>query len=410
MNVWVLGAGCSKSYEQSPTGQKMPVAKDFFKTYGALDISSNLWVLIGDILNFARDEYGVDPLDFGTFSKDMEAFHSLAEQRFLELSGRPRSQLSSEEFGQMYQAWKAYLQLIFLFASVVNEIQNGPVSPPHVAIAHQLSKGDHVLTFNWDCLMDRALHHAPGFLWNPRDGYGIQPKLVFRDGWHAPDEVEGTSAVRLLKLHGSSNWITSYLLGGLDQEPFLAQQAPAETFYIYHSGTQPYPTYAGRYMSGYQPFSYGYYPPNIPDDPGRPASDGHAYVKIRPKHPWMPEGTADDSGLTSMPLIIPPVRNKKYSLFGSLFERIWAQAEDALATCDRIIMIGYSFPQTDVRSAELFSRAFLRRRTVPHVVIVNPAPQAIAHKFSHELGVPSDRLQVFEEYWTNRSNPARLLA
>ena len=32
MNVVLLGAGASKAYSNSPTGRKMPIAKDFFQT------------------------------------------------------------------------------------------------------------------------------------------------------------------------------------------------------------------------------------------------------------------------------------------------------------------------------------------------------------------------------------------
>ena len=34
----------------------------------------------------------------------------------------------------------------------------------------------------------------------------------------------------------------------------------------------------------------------------------------------MPEELLSDEGLVSMPLIIPPVKDKEYDLFGSLFK------------------------------------------------------------------------------------------
>jgi hypothetical protein len=52
MNVYLLGAGASKSYEESKTGAKLPLANDFFETFNNLDISSNGWVLVGDIINY----------------------------------------------------------------------------------------------------------------------------------------------------------------------------------------------------------------------------------------------------------------------------------------------------------------------------------------------------------------------
>ena len=39
MRAILLGAGASKSYDQSPTGQRMPIARDFFDTFDKLDLS-----------------------------------------------------------------------------------------------------------------------------------------------------------------------------------------------------------------------------------------------------------------------------------------------------------------------------------------------------------------------------------
>lgn len=58
MRVLLLGAGASKSYDQSPTGQRMPVARDFFQTFDKLDLSANPWVLIGSLAAYVEDELG----------------------------------------------------------------------------------------------------------------------------------------------------------------------------------------------------------------------------------------------------------------------------------------------------------------------------------------------------------------
>ena len=62
-------------------------------------------------------------------------------------------------------------------------------------------------------------------------------------------------------------------------------------------------------------FSYGYYPPNLQTE-GRAAPKGFLITRMRPKNPFMREGVSDDSGVISMPLIIPPVRDKKYDFYG----------------------------------------------------------------------------------------------
>ncbi|MEI4883949.1 hypothetical protein, partial [Klebsiella pneumoniae] len=64
---------------------------------------------------------------------------------------------------------------------------------------------------------------------------------------------------------------------GIDSDnhaPYLLQEAPNDTVRIFEFATKPYACYAGRYMPGYQPFSYGYYPPNLTNDKGKSAPPG----------------------------------------------------------------------------------------------------------------------------------------
>src|SRR5690606_18748492 len=115
-----------------------------------------------------------------------------------------------------------------------------------------------------------------------------------------------------------------------------------EDFYVYEYTKEPYPTFAGRFMDGYEDFSFGYYPPNLPLK-GKEAPEGYLYVKAKLQFPNMPKGTSKDEGLVSMPLIIPPVKNKEYNLFGSLFKKIWDKAEEEISEAEEIHVIGYSF-------------------------------------------------------------------
>jgi hypothetical protein len=101
-----------------------------------------------------------------------------------------------------------------------------------------------------------------------------------------------------------------------------------------------------------------------------------------------------------MPLIIPPVRRKTYAMFGSLFRELWLKAEDLLAAADEVIVIGYSFPETDVQSTDLFRTAFRRRRDLPRITILDPKPDRAAEKFRTDFGVPSNRLKIFREYFS----------
>lgn len=393
--VVILGAGASKSYDLSKTGVKMPVALDFFETFRKLDISENPWVLIGHIINYIADRNNADILDFLNFSEDIEELHSEIQEKLYQALKRGKFFNRPNDI----QLLKAFNELIFLFVNVINEVQNGDVSSSHKNLAKQLSKKDSIITFNWDTLMDRALMKETS--WNTKTGYSVQPSAIYNDEWVNTDEIsKEQNFPKLLKLHGSSNWLTSHIQPSKDGKLELSQETSVEDFYVFERATKPFSTYAGRYMSGYEEFSYGYYPPNLPLK-GKSAPEGYVFVKSRMKNPFMPEGEANDEGLPSMPLIIPPVKHKEYDLFGTLFTKVWDEAQKQIEKADEIYVIGYSFPKTDIRSDQLFKSAFLKRNTIPKITILNPVPELVYERFIFDYGIPNSNIKVKKEYFDN---------
>jgi len=49
-----------------------PLAKEIIKRYHQLDISENRYVLVGDLVNYVRDNRGIMPEDFSYFQEDVE--------------------------------------------------------------------------------------------------------------------------------------------------------------------------------------------------------------------------------------------------------------------------------------------------------------------------------------------------
>lgn len=401
MNVLLLGAGASKSYSDSPTGQRMPIANDFFNIFNKLAISRNPFVIIGAIVNYIEKKKKIPITEYFNGTNSIEEFHSEVERDFIQT-------LHTENPVEFYLPQKANSELIFLFSSVINEIQNGPKSKPHCKLAKLLSSEDVIVTFNWDTLMDRALNDSTE--WSTDSGYYVVPKLIYRDGWVLPQShVNKTNShPLLLKLHGSTNWITSHTILQ-EGNPVLSQASSPETLHVYESTTSPFPAYEGRYMEGYASFSYGYYPPNIPDK-GKSAGKGRVIVSITQRTPWRPKVEGDKSGLISMPLIIPPVKQKHYDMFGKLFSRLWGKAEEALRKAEHIIIIGYSFPITDLQSNELFIKAFMGRRSIPRISIIDPNPQIIADKFKYSFGIPTEKLNIFEAYFSESFDLNRIFS
>ncbi|WP_333601301.1 hypothetical protein [Flavobacterium sp.] len=391
--VIILGAGASKSYEESKTGVKMPIANDFFETFRKLDIAENPWVLIGELLHYVAERNNGGILDFLDFNGDIEELHTEIQEKLYHKLKQKNFQIGQDNVTLI----KSYNQLIFLFISVINEIQNGPISDAHIRLAKQLSNEDSIITFNWDTLMDRALKNATG--WNTDFGYFVSPVATFRNGWEKLDDSKKKLDFPiLLKLHGSSNWLTSHNLpenGKME----LMQDIDADKFFIYESTINPYDCFAGRFMDGYEEFSYGYYPPNLPIK-GKSAPDGMMIMSMRIKNPLVPEGTSNSSGLTSMPLIIPPVKHKEYDSFGDLFLDLWTEARDRLVDADKIYIIGYSFPVTDIRSNDLFKSVFKKRKDYPEIIILNPNPDCILDRFHNQFGVPKSKIKIIKDYFT----------
>ena len=104
MKTYIIGAGASKAYTSSPTGCSMPIANDFFKTFQKLDISSDLRVLIGDIINIGQQDFNININDFFTSSFDIEDFHTYIETKLLE-------QMKEDSIWKNIYYYKAYLQL-----------------------------------------------------------------------------------------------------------------------------------------------------------------------------------------------------------------------------------------------------------------------------------------------------------
>jgi len=71
--------------------------------------------------------------------------------------------------------------------------------------------------------------------------------------------------------------------------------------------------------------------------------------------------------------IVPPIQEKE---FGVWLRPIWEQAELALARADRIIVVGYSFPDYDHEIRGLFQRAVGSRQVDVHVF--DPSASSIA--------------------------------
>jgi len=67
-----------------------------------------------------------------------------------------------------------------------------------------------------------------------------------------------------------------------------------------------------------------------------------------------------DTHMDVIPLIVPPVLDKSKALGHDAFQEIWAKAACLIEQAKRLVFVGYSFPPTDYRAEYLFRRHFAR--------------------------------------------------
>lgn len=171
-----------------------------------------------------------------------------------------------------------------------------------------------IVTFNYDLLIDRPLIDR-----------GISLQKIYFDGFYnkRQDVVvrgyrDGFPNPLLLKLHGSLNW--------------RCKQSDFE-----------------RIIDG--------------------------ELKTVDKIPvWNTPSILPSPGDKESPLIIPPIPNKPITQ-ARLFRHLWGRFLEYLSDAKRVVIIGYSCPETDVMARSIFT--LFQNRKVEDIFIVDPSTNAM---------------------------------
>jgi hypothetical protein len=214
--------------------------------------------------------------------------------------------------------------------------------------ANWVQAGDTMIAFNWDLLQEVILWVAAK--WSYLDGYGFESPT-------APSGSE-RSPVRILKLHGSVNWVQENEEDEAPQIAFIDEFFPDR-----FPRTQYYPSIA----------------------PVRDASKAHQL---------------DWGRKLILPTYLKDIPKNRILL------HVWRLAQDALRTATEVWVIGYSLNPAD-QSARLLFGTELARNTGPSTVTVINGPAGLgewdqllqsAHKRAHS--VP----ERFEDWLANPAN------
>lgn len=116
-------------------------------------------------------------------------------------------------------------------------------------------------------------------------------------------------------------------------------------------------------------------------------------------------------GKGQRPLLVPPTWRKE---FGGVLNEIWSNSVKALESATRIIIIGFSVPQTDIHFKYLLSAGLQNNISLRSIVVVDPFPDKVKENLSKILQpevfnsemlkfIPQDTVKFFKklEYMQN---------
>lgn len=193
----VLGAGATRgsSFASQSTAVLPPLDLDFFQQVSRLEPSDRTRRL----LRFVREEFGTE------VGLSMEEFFSQVDY-----TDRFHRELNIDPGPNVKRYEQALSDFMAVLPRLLHESIDGYSCSHHGELARALRASDCVLTFNYDCVMDRALQSNCGLRWDPdRDSYGF-PITGGGKAWKSTGRGRPPKTpIRLLKMHGSMNWRVS---------------------------------------------------------------------------------------------------------------------------------------------------------------------------------------------------------
>ncbi len=201
------------------------------------------------------------------------------------------------------------------------------------------------ITFNQDIVIEKAIEETKSMssynamFWDIRNAYGIDfGSWIIMNAGSQPFHSPCLDTIRVLKLHGSLNWV-----------------------YRVRSGTDP---------------------KNCVRSPSGPLmclNDQKIFLNLRHrvKSRWT----------DVVPLVVPPIYEKA-SRYKDIVGRIWDEAITELKSAKHLIIFGYSFPDADFAARSLFRRCFHSNSKIDSVTVIDTNP-AVAGHIANILAVKS---------------------
>lgn len=295
--VFILGAGFSRGYNQ----EIMPLINDFLKIAeknGVLKPDDEHKELVKFIQKYFGEQY--QKVNIETLAT------------FLTTDLVPDVSQKNEFREKLYRQLNSII--IRTLYNPYDKPQDQRTKEIYQNFAQKLvEKGTHVITFNYDLILDNLLLNTKN--WFPLDGYGINMKVFDRldEIIKKNDLLKNKSKIKYLKLHGSLNWGRSIL-----PHPYRGDE-------ILLNPTGIFPDQKMTIL----PIEFTV----------------SAYDMIN---------------VSYQSFTVPPILTKQDLYKNPLLQNVWYKAKWAINGANEIYVIGYSFPPSD------FTTEFLLRQALTY--------------------------------------------
>jgi hypothetical protein len=293
------------------------------------------------------------------------------EELFTLLQAQMSSAMARSDAASYRDLRNVYDDLTEWLVSYLAQFEGAPVNQSSMRYFGEILWRERptVITFNYDCIIEYAIATASGI--NP-----------------GPYPTHGDITSDLAITHSHHNWNRALCYGiTFDEvEPFragIAEPIRGGAFYSHPSNA----LYESPILKLHGSVNWLRYVParvlpsfRIEEDP--PTG---SILQIRPR--VMPFGNQRNGWLTERELVTP-VLYKESWLQNQRFDELWKHALAALSGCQRLVVIGYSFPPTDFATKRLFLEAFADRFALDELVVVNPNTRLIdvVKELTHHAG------------------------
>ncbi len=316
--VLLCGAGASLSGVKSDsTARCPPLDRPFFKDCHSAKI---LTTKLRDVREYVKMEFGFDILDeqYDSFEHVMSTLYTdILTQSQPDQAGPP--------------SYKKFVNLVEILSERLSKSTNA--NPPQytsnltrvIRSCYERSKGGEfsILTFNYDIQVELSLYsiaieqkRPAGFQFNFPHCYGIEShsthKLELGDS-EAPAfecSTQSKSGIDVLKLHGSLNW---------------------------DSGHNRYPPPMSSVLEK-SPYKRKISITNTRELSSLPATMWRGGRRVK-----------------CFPVIVPPIYGKSHLMHNEI-RKVWRKAEQKLSQADKLVVFGYSCPDSDQEARNLIRR------------------------------------------------------